>query len=47
MRSRNHDVTYVELSSNYGHDAFLVDVGEQTEIVRSFLARSYKEARAS
>jgi homoserine O-acetyltransferase/O-succinyltransferase len=47
LRSRNHDVTYVELSSNYGHDAFLVDVGEQTEIVRSFLARSYKEALAS
>jgi len=44
LRSRNHDVTYVELSSNYGHDAFLVDVGEQTEIVRSFLARCYREA---
>lgn len=43
--ARNHDVTYCELSSNYGHDAFLVDVGEQTEIVRGFLARCVKEAR--
>ena len=38
LRGRNHDVTYCELSSNYGHDAFLVDIGEQTEIVRGFLA---------
>jgi homoserine O-acetyltransferase len=45
LRSRNHDVTYCELSSNYGHDAFLVDVGEQTEIVRGFLARCQREFR--
>jgi len=43
LRSRNRDVTYCELSSNYGHDAFLVDIGEQTEILRSFLANTYKE----
>jgi homoserine O-acetyltransferase len=46
LRSRNHDVTYCELSSNYGHDAFLVDVAEQAEIVRNFLARSYAEVSA-
>jgi homoserine O-acetyltransferase len=46
LRSRNHDVTYCELSSSYGHDAFLVDVGEQTEIVRGFLARVYRELQA-
>ena len=45
LRSRNHDVTYCELSSSYGHDAFLVDVGEQTEIVRGFLARVYREKK--
>ncbi len=45
LRSRNRDVTYCELSSSYGHDAFLVDVGEQTEIVRGFLARVYKEKK--
>ena len=43
LRSRNRDVAYCELPSNYGHDAFLVDVGEQTEIVRGFLASTYKE----
>jgi len=45
LRGRNHDVTYCELSSNYGHDAFLVDVGEQTEIVRGFLTRCAREFR--
>lgn len=47
LRARNHDVTYCELSSNYGHDAFLVDVGEQTGIVRSFLDRVDRERRES
>jgi len=47
LRSRNHDVTYCELSSSYGHDAFLVDVGEQTGIVSGFLARVAKEAGVS
>jgi len=43
LRGRNKDVAYCELPSNYGHDAFLVDVGGQTEIVRGFLASTYKE----
>lgn len=43
LRRRNHDVTYCELSSNYGHDAFLVDVGEQTEVVKGFLSRCQRE----
>jgi homoserine O-acetyltransferase len=43
LRSRNRDVAYCELSSNYGHDAFLVEVGEQTELVRGFLASTYRE----
>ncbi len=44
LRSRNHDVAYCELTSTYGHDAFLVDVGEQTEIIRGFLASCAQEA---
>lgn len=44
LRSRGGDVAYCELSSNYGHDAFLVEVGEQTELVRGFLKRVYREA---
>jgi homoserine O-acetyltransferase/O-succinyltransferase len=42
LRRRNCDVAYVELLSNYGHDAFLVDVAEQTELVRGFLASTFE-----
>jgi homoserine O-acetyltransferase len=43
LRGRNRDVAYCELPSNYGHDAFLVDVGEQTELVRGFLSSTFRE----
>jgi homoserine O-acetyltransferase len=46
LRSLNRDVAYCELPSNYGHDAFLVDVAEQTAVVRGFLASTYREAAA-
>ncbi|HWB83135.1 MAG TPA: homoserine O-acetyltransferase [Bryobacteraceae bacterium] len=45
LRSRNCDVAYVELQSNYGHDAFLVDVAEQTDLIRGFLASTYEKTR--
>jgi len=45
LRRRNHDVAYCELASSYGHDAFLVEVNEQTELVRGFLSRTMKERR--
>jgi len=38
LRGRNCDVAYCELPSSYGHDAFLVNVTEQAELVRGFLA---------
>jgi len=43
LRSRNCDVAYCNLASNYGHDAFLVEVDEQSEIVRGFLSSTFKE----
>jgi len=43
LRSRNRDVAYCELTSNYGHDAFLVDVAEQTDLIRGFLASTFRE----
>ena len=43
LRRTNHDVAYCDLPSNYGHDAFLVDVKEQSDVVRGFLASTYKE----
>jgi homoserine O-acetyltransferase len=45
LRSRNRDVAYVELESNYGHDAFLVDVAEQAEMVKGFLASTFEKAQ--
>lgn len=49
LRGRNRDVAFCELQSNYGHDAFLVDVAEQTELIRGFLGSTWREkvARAS
>ena len=46
LRRVNGDVAYCDLQSSYGHDAFLVDVVEQTEIVRGFLARCEREVEA-
>jgi len=43
LRSRNCDVAYVELQSNYGHDAFLVDVAEQSALVTGFLASTFEK----
>jgi homoserine O-acetyltransferase len=43
LRSRNRDVAYCELPSNYGHDAFLVDVAEQTDLIRGFLKSTFRE----
>jgi homoserine O-acetyltransferase len=44
LRGLLRDVAYCDLGSNYGHDAFLVEVGEQTEIVRGFLASTARGA---
>jgi homoserine O-acetyltransferase len=42
LRGRNCDVAYCELPSSYGHDAFLVNVAEQSELVRGFLASTFR-----
>ena len=38
LRSRNIDVAFCELSSQYGHDAFLLETKDQTEMISGFLA---------
>ena len=38
LRSRGLDVAFSELSSTYGHDAFLLETKEQNEMVAGFLA---------
>jgi homoserine O-acetyltransferase/O-succinyltransferase len=40
LKKRQVEATYCELRSTYGHDAFLVDVEEQTELIRHFLERA-------
>ena len=47
LRSHNCDVAYCNLTSHYGHDAFLVEVEEQAELVRGFLSSTHREADAS
>ncbi len=41
LKRRYVDTTYCELPSTYGHDAFLVDIGEQQELVRHFLDKTF------
>jgi homoserine O-acetyltransferase len=43
LRARNCDVAYVELQSSYGHDSFLVDVAEQSALIRGFLASTFEK----
>ncbi|HUP05020.1 MAG TPA: hypothetical protein VMU19_13585, partial [Bryobacteraceae bacterium] len=45
LRGMNHDVAYVDLESNYGHDSFLVDVAEQSQLVSGFLASTFEKVR--
>src|SRR5271165_4244478 len=45
LRARNCDVAYVELESSYGHDSFLVDVAEQTDLVRGFLSSTFEKVQ--
>ncbi|MGH9592363.1 MAG: homoserine O-acetyltransferase, partial [Bryobacteraceae bacterium] len=43
LRGRNCDVAYCNLDARYGHDSFLVEVDQQTEVVRGFLASTFRE----
>ena len=47
LRGRNLDVTYVELPSNHGHDAFLVEVGELTDLVKNFLGNTFRKVEST
>lgn len=42
LKSRRVDATYCEIQSTYGHDAFLLEVEEETHLIRHFLARIYQ-----
>jgi homoserine O-acetyltransferase len=42
MRGRNIDVAFCELLSHYGHDAFLVETKDQSELISGFLESVYR-----
>jgi homoserine O-acetyltransferase/O-succinyltransferase len=37
------EATYCEVDSNYGHDAFLLEVEEEAHLIRHFLGRIFYE----
>ena len=41
LKIRHVDATYCELRSTYGHDAFLVELGEMKELVRHFIDKTF------
>ncbi|MCU0641229.1 MAG: homoserine O-acetyltransferase [Candidatus Margulisbacteria bacterium] len=41
LRRKQADVTSLEIKSSYGHDAFLLEVEEQTRVIRSFIDKTY------
>lgn len=41
------DTTYCEIESTYGHDAFLLEIEEQTHLIRHFLKRVFDEGRSA
>jgi homoserine O-acetyltransferase len=43
LRSRNIDVAFCELKSSYGHDAFLLESKEQSEMISGFLENVFRE----
>lgn len=46
LRLNGVDVSYCEISSTYGHDAFLLEAEQQTKLIKNFLAHTM-EAVAS
>jgi homoserine O-acetyltransferase len=43
LKAGDLDVSYIEINSNYGHDAFLVEVEGQSHLISHFLTRIQKE----
>ncbi len=39
----NIDVTYCEINSTYGHDAFLLEIEEQEHLIKHFLSRVFSD----
>jgi homoserine O-acetyltransferase/O-succinyltransferase len=42
LKMRHVDSTYCEIKSTYGHDAFLLEVEEQTHLIKHFLDKTFR-----
>ncbi|MCF7871050.1 MAG: homoserine O-acetyltransferase [Candidatus Omnitrophica bacterium] len=45
LKYRRVGVTYCEIPSTYGHDAFLLEVDEQTHLIKHFLSSVYRNEK--
>lgn len=43
LKMNGIDVTYCEISSDYGHDAFLLEFEEETKLVKHFIDNTFKK----
>jgi homoserine O-acetyltransferase len=42
LKTRHVDATYCEIKSTYGHDAFLLEVDEETHLIKHFLDKTFR-----
>jgi homoserine O-acetyltransferase len=45
MKSNDLDVSFIEITTTYGHDSFLVEIDGQSRLVRDFLNNVSKDAK--
>lgn len=43
LKAGSVDASYCEIDSSYGHDAFLIEIREETSLIKHFLNRIYRE----
>jgi len=43
LQSNKLNVSYAEVTAEYGHDSFLLDVGNYMSVMRAYLQRVAKE----
>ncbi|MFH1594606.1 MAG: homoserine O-acetyltransferase, partial [Candidatus Omnitrophota bacterium] len=42
LKMRHFEAIYCEIKSTYGHDAFLIEIDEQTHLIKHFLNREHE-----
>lgn len=42
LKMRRMDATYCEIKSTYGHDAFLLEIEEETHLIKHFLDKTFR-----